>query len=1361
MIPFLNLKLPSGPSGLSRPDPDPTMGKRKEAGSDTEAWADYITPNVLGANTGALLKGVSANTRGRKPNLTKEAMNSVQGVVLKVVQGVVLPYKEDRKRAHDSYNETDDQGWAKLVATDTGLSPPQAQQVIDFFASEALDSGFLLGHTGTNEKNGGPHTSTAGVECKFVIKEAAAWTHSDLIMEWVETETVVTSAQIMAELHRAYTVDPQLPGRFSMRSHLWIEGQNVGRVEPKPGDVVFVNVSRVLCFSGEEAHYDVKLTMKVDPTNIKKEIPIDETIRIVAPPPETKLEVDEVPGLVFEEVKYMMSDACKFRVQGNDGMISRAHLFGDLTEEQAEGQVKVCFDVLSGPNVSFGALKSCIQKLARVQADRVRMPHGEVVNGRIAIMVALGLLFTKKGDGFVPDLGLFVRGATSALKRLGVIMVEDAWPERAQLKGLPGPTPADRDSAVVMAAILATSLLTAQVADYYPRRSIIRNCMHVMASSLHSDKLISWRDVNMRGAAVEGRANREHMLNSARMLRTLRAFGGDMAMFDQVASMVNEEERILTKANPYAAGGVIPIMHLIDQHVYRGFAHTILEFPMLENQSFGNRFEKGFDKVTGFSPRLSGRLLDETNAIVKAVRFAQSIVALNVFPGLLKERLGQDGGAIVLTGVNEPSLLDYGVMSGGVNKLGPFKVVTSAAENEADGFLPGGNSVSYHWNLYVILPVEKPGEIVIHYVTAHKSDPAKKPSITAAAKRKAIEMAKRNAPFRFSSPMLPGYTQVHYQSGQYVLKGPTVPDFPWKFDAPNSVEVGYSMFSIEDADLDIRKNSNILKWASYRLKDSAPAMAANWKELVTNIFSNVEIFSDAEMANKCISRMLTFIKQQYVKVMLPTPGLRGDQAADQMRASDGDWVVWRLLLAVSWVCPGALTPAQVPSFYVPDARLLRLVEKHLQSLILTNVQSPQQQRFLEQADKLEASWDQEGARRPFDYQTALVTSMLKRDRSAIVRTQGHFVSLDTGLGKSFVGLYYALRHAADIGGVERVIWVAPVAVIETIMQEARDWGIQAVQVNRKDPSFTNGAINVVGFEWFSTAKRSGLEEKMLISAKNALIVFDEVHNMYTANIRNSTMREAALLSLKFLCMTATPIGTRQQAFAIDWLADSVGFPVSRTNELVAAAMMVAARVSLPIEGLERLAEMVLDPVDQMRHTELLKNGRRWAEASQICRLKSMPFLVQTAVEAAIADRAAVPNGGAMMVLDSNEELAQALQLANQMIQKRGQTWSARERTLETSQDSSVGLIGVTKRDVTGYNLTRLGAMVTGVYASNPSARHQLRGRIRRVGQARAQVVYITTVPKHTILALLHQRHNSVDKLNESLAELAELIAAQA
>ena len=92
--------------------------------------------------------------------------------------------------------------------------------------------------------------------------------------------------------------------------------------------------------------------------------------------------------------------------------------------------------------------------------------------------------------------------------------------------------------------------------------------------------------------------------------------------------------------------------------------------------------------------------------------------------------------------------------------------------------------------------------------------------------------------------------------------------------------------------------------------------------------------------------------------------------------------------------------------------------------------------------------------------------------------------------------------------------------------------------------------------------------------------------------------------------------------------------------------------------------------------------------------------------------------------------------------------------ISTADDPSIGIILVTKNDVTGYNLVRMGSIVTGVYASNAAKRHQLRGRIRRVGQTRDEVRYVTVVPKFTILEL-HRRHNSVDKANESLEQLAQ------
>ena len=105
----------------------------------------------------------------------------------------------------------------------------------------------------------------------------------------------------------------------------------------------------------------------------------------------------------------------------------------------------------------------------------------------------------------------------------------------------------------------------------------------------------------------------------------------------------------------------------------------------------------------------------------------------------------------------------------------------------------------------------------------------------------------------------------------------------------------------------------------------------------------------------------------------------------------------------------------------------------------------------------------------------------------------------------------------------------------------------------------------------------------------------------------------------------------------------------------------------------------------------------------------------------------------------------------------------RHNVLNATQptDPNVGIIVVTKDDVTGYNLQRLGVIVTGVYAGNAAHRHQLRGRIRRLGQKRKEVKYVTVIGRHTILDLLHERHKSTDSQGATLEAMAALFLNQA
>ena len=95
---------------------------------------------------------------------------------------------------------------------------------------------------------------------------------------------------------------------------------------------------------------------------------------------------------------------------------------------------------------------------------------------------------------------------------------------------------------------------------------------------------------------------------------------------------------------------------------------------------------------------------------------------------------------------------------------------------------------------------------------------------------------------------------------------------------------------------------------------------------------------------------------------------------------------------------------------------------------------------------------------------------------------------------------------------------------------------------------------------------------------------------------------------------------------------------------------------------------------------------------------------------------------------------------------------------------------------TGYNgASRFCGIVKGVYAGNGSSRHQMMGRVCRIGQIRKevcnstfkrevclilllfclQVKYVTVAMENSMLMLLYERQQRVDTMNISLEALAK------
>ena len=126
---------------------------------------------------------------------------------------------------------------------------------------------------------------------------------------------------------------------------------------------------------------------------------------------------------------------------------------------------------------------------------------------------------------------------------------------------------------------------------------------------------------------------------------------------------------------------------------------------------------------------------------------------------------------------------------------------------------------------------------------------------------------------------------------------------------------------------------------------------------------------------------------------------------------------------------------------VNDARALKHVESELRSIVRERDAATAQPTTHWQTGWHKLLHNAEGGRTPFQFQKDLVQQMVDRDGSPN-RTQGQFLSLEVGLGKTVTGMLYALQHLASTPnhGMQRIVWITKRAIVDTTVGELQRWG---------------------------------------------------------------------------------------------------------------------------------------------------------------------------------------------------------------------------------------------------------------------------------------------------------------------------------
>jgi len=370
-------------------------------------------------------------------------------------------------------------------------------------------------------------------------------------------------------------------------------------------------------------------------------------------------------------------------------------------------------------------------------------------------------------------------------------------------------------------------------------------------------------------------------------------------------------------------------------------------------------------------------------------------------------------------------------------------------------------------------------------------------------------------------------------------------------------------------------------WAEGRADMSADLTSDDALSEALSVYAETGIVRDAEMRVKKLVasvsdavalRAISMIRQQYVKIVLPTPALDGGLGSDQLVAYKGDWDVYRLLTLIARLVPGALRPTMPPNFTVVDANLLRIVERWMTHGMRGTEEQIGDTANAWENHKLWAGMT-EAENKLMEHQRCAVASMRRRDKEA---DTGHFLIMDTGVGKTVTSLCYLYHWLVQHGRhvTKRIIWVTPKGTVDNLVKQLRfSWSSPVWNVPRLSTAknakqklvLKDYYINVIHADHL----RGMIDEGLAEFAPSSAIVFDEVDEMYAPTLRTSAARRLAQLTPKFVAQTATPM-RKNESQLLAWLSDTCSFPVDSDNLLVAASGMVSIQLELGIASQEEL-----------------------------------------------------------------------------------------------------------------------------------------------------------------------------------------------
>lgn len=602
---------------------------------------------------------------------------------------------------------------------------------------------------------------------------------------------------------------------------------------------------------------------------------------------------------------------------------------------------------------------------------------------------------------------------------MAITLLEDAWVDGAEFSIL---------------GLMALALATQRMPEYEPPRSVVVETMRLAAKAADSPMLVAWRNAftprNPKTIKVdeEGACALRH---ASSLMNTIKSFHGDMKMLESVANAATNRGKMeLTQVLRSDRLPVMKIVHAIDQHTYRGIGHIGLP----SGATFAERFKIIFGSTTGFNPRQESSEGFEKRPLVQETRIAQSSVAQFAFkvPKSPIPQLTEKGPAV------SKLSLDSGTLAAAAGPI-PVKVKTKGKQRE----------------VLVMLGVRCPEDEIV-MLKPSRATRDLFGSLSDEERTSAISQARqKQLPVR--SPVLKDARTIAFHDGCWGLDG-----VPWG----DFVRGGLSIVSpliqapawVEEDDFaGVLRSDQVLEDALTTSVD---------RGLVPDAENLIKRLVSSAASDSVTLRAISMLRQQYVKIMLPVPALDGGLGSDQLAAYRIDWDVYRLLALVARLAPGALRPIMPPNFSVVDANLLRIVERWM----IHAMRGIGSENQIDDAWMNHPLWSgmSEAEERLMEHQRCAIASMRRRDSEA---DTGHFLIMDTGVGKTLTSLCYLYHWLVENGkGItKRIIWVTPKGTVHNLIAQLRGtwsapvWNVPRLSTAKKPKNGTGDRLVLKDF----------------------------------------------------------------------------------------------------------------------------------------------------------------------------------------------------------------------------------------------------------------------------------------------------------